>query len=416
MRSSRRVTILGLNYAPEPTGNAPYTTALAQHCAANGDSVTVVTSFPHYPQWRRYQGFGGWRTDLPDAGVRLIRVRHWVPRPPRGARRLISELTFGARQIFTRWSRPDTVVLVSPALFATALCMVRLALSPRVRRVVWVQDLYSRGLAETGEGGAVARRVTGALEGWTLRRAHMVVAIHPDMAARMGSDLGVSQDRIRVIANWGHIVPSMLTRDEARAHVGWSPEAYVVLHAGNMGVKQGLGTVVEAARLADREDRPVQFVLLGDGAERESLEASAKGISSIIFVDPLAAADFPIALAAADALLVNELPGVRAMAVPSKLTSYFAAGRPVIAAGVPDGAVAGIMARAKAGPTVGGGDPSGLLDAVHALRESPADSRAAGEHAASYWRAHMSSSAALTEWDAVLQATSLDPETKGDLT
>ena len=48
--------------------------------------------------------------------------------------------------------------------------------------------------------------------------------------------------------------------------------------------------------------------------------------------------DFQVALSAADFLLVNELPGVKDMAVPSKLTSYFNAGVPVVAA-TDDGSV-----------------------------------------------------------------------------
>ena len=37
----------------------------------------------------------------------------------------------------------------------------------------------------------------------------------------------------------------------------------IALHAGNMGVKQGLENVVEAARQADATRSPVRFVLLG---------------------------------------------------------------------------------------------------------------------------------------------------------
>lgn len=416
MRPSRRVTILGLNYSPEPTGNAPYTTALARHRAAHGDDVTVVTGFPHYPQWHRYQGFGGWRQETSDAGVRLIRVLHWVPRPPRGMRRLMSELTFGSRQFFANWHMPATVVLVSPALFASAICMTRLIFTPRVRRVVWVQDLYSQGLAETGEGGRLARRVTHGIEGWTLRRAHAVVAIHPAMAERVTAQLDVRPERISVVANWSHVTPSTLTREQARAKLGWTQEPFIVLHAGNIGLKQGLNNVVEAARIADEQGAPVHFMLLGDGAEREILEASAKGVRSLTFVDPLSDTDFPIALAAADVLLVNERPGVREMAVPSKLTSYFAAGRPVIAVGEPDGAVAEIMALAKAGPTVASGDPQALLEVVLRVQADHSGSQAAGLAGAAFWKDRMSAGTALAEWDAVLRATSLASETKGENT
>ncbi|MDQ0819795.1 hypothetical protein QFZ79_002085 [Arthrobacter sp. V4I6] len=56
-----RITIIGLNYAPERSGNAPYTTNLAINLAAAGHSVSVITGFPHYPEWQRQPGYDGWQ-------------------------------------------------------------------------------------------------------------------------------------------------------------------------------------------------------------------------------------------------------------------------------------------------------------------------------------------------------------------
>ncbi len=50
------------------------------------------------------------------------------------------------------------------------------------------------------------------------------------------------------------------------------------------------------------------------------------------FISSLPDDEYALALVAADVFVVNELPGVSGMAVPSKLTSYFASGRPVVAA------------------------------------------------------------------------------------
>src|SRR5690606_36796355 len=63
-------------------------------------------------------------------------------------------------------------------------------------------------------------------------------------------------------------------------------------------------------------------------------------------------------------LLVNELSGVSEMAVPSKLTSYFSAGRPVLAATDPAGITADEIRAAGGGVVVPAGDPSILLEAA----------------------------------------------------
>ena len=48
--------IIGINYRPEPSGIGPYTAGLAEHLAARGDNVTVLTGLPHYPAWRLMRG------------------------------------------------------------------------------------------------------------------------------------------------------------------------------------------------------------------------------------------------------------------------------------------------------------------------------------------------------------------------
>jgi colanic acid biosynthesis glycosyl transferase WcaI len=40
------VLIIGINYRPEPTGIGPYTAGLAEHLAARGEEVTVLTGLP----------------------------------------------------------------------------------------------------------------------------------------------------------------------------------------------------------------------------------------------------------------------------------------------------------------------------------------------------------------------------------
>jgi hypothetical protein len=131
----------------------------------------------------------------------------------------------------------------------------------------------------------------------------------------------------------------------------------VVLHAENMGYKQGLRNLVETARLAAGQRRNIRFVLMGDGNERKSLEALAAGLDNVEFLDPEPGDVFMDVLAAAHVLLINERPSVVNMSLPSKITSYFAAGRPVVAAVSRDGATATELTRSGGALVVPAGDP-----------------------------------------------------------
>src|SRR5439155_358895 len=121
-------------------------------------------------------------------------------------------------------------------------------------------------------------------------------------------------------------------RHATRRVLGWEPGEQVVLHAGSMGIKQGLEQVIAAARLVEAQGAPVRFVLLGDGSQRQTLQHLGRNLRRCSFMDPVPAAQLIDVLAAADVLFVSERSSMRDMSLPSKLTSYFLAARPVLAA------------------------------------------------------------------------------------
>ena len=176
-------------------------------------------------------------------------------------------------------------------------------------------------------------------------------------------------------------------------------------------MKQGLDNVIEAARLADSRGDHVRFVLLGDGAERARLEEHAAGVQSLQFIRPLDDTGFVQALASADVLLVNELPGVSEMAVPSKLTSYFAAGRPVLAATDADGITAAEVLGAGAGVVVPAGDPQEVLDGALGLGRASDLALKYGEAGRRYRETVLSEEHALDSFTRLIErlVTSADP-------
>ncbi|WP_370331124.1 glycosyltransferase family 4 protein [Mycolicibacterium hippocampi] len=398
------VTILGLNYPPELTGIAPYTGGLAAGLRAIGYRVSALVAHPHYPEWSIQQGYGQWASAEDVDGVRVRRFLHYVPRSPRGIRRLVSELSFGVRLVFARWGYSKVVIAVSPSLFSTGLAALRLWITPRPPNlIVWVQDIYTLGLAETGEGGGLAGAVTRWVETHTLRAADRVVVIHQRFADYVSSELGVDGEKVVVIRNWAHLPDTEpLSPTAARSLLGWPADVTLAVHTGNMGVKQGLENIIDAARIADERGMPVHFMLVGDGGERQRLTDIARGIARVTFVDSLSEADYHLALGAADVLLVNEKPGISEMAVPSKLTSYFHAGRPVIAATDLDGITASEVVSAGAGVVVPAGEPASLLNAIVAMSADGEAALELGRNGRRYRNAVLGEQAAIEQWNTLL--------------
>ncbi|WP_079168929.1 glycosyltransferase family 4 protein [Streptomyces sp. CC77] len=396
----RRVLLVSTNYAPEHTGIGPYATQIAEHWAAAGHETHVLAGMPHYPAWSVDQDYrGAWRRTEQRGGVTVHRRRHTVPARQTAVRRALFEASVLAHKLTAppRMGRPDAVSAQLPSL-AGGVAGARLAARWGVPYVPVVQDLMGAAAAQSGiEGGDRAAAAAARVEGYVLRRGTLVGVIHETFVDRVRA-LGVPADRIRIVPNWSHVAAPSAPREETRARLGWAPADTVVLHAGNMGLKQGLEVLVETARLDPR----VRVVLMGDGNQREALGELARGVPNLEFLAPAGTDDFPDVLAAADVLAVTQRASVLDMSVPSKLTSYFAAGRPVVASVADGGGTAGEVLRSGAGVLVPPEDPSALLAAVRTLAADPEKARELGAAGPRHVEAHLGRAAGLARYDALL--------------
>ena len=396
-----RIAILGINYRPEMSGIAPYTASLAEGLAARGHDVRVVTSPPHYPEWKTHDGYGHWAHVQLERGVEVVRLRHILPVPPTGVARLLSELSFGFRLMFAHWGKPDAVILVSPALFSCAIALLRSKLSPRSPvTVMWVQDVYGLGMAETGSSKQTVADIMTKIEARILKSAGAVAVIHDRFKRQLVERMGVPEAAVHVIRNWSHLPPTpQIDRAAVRQEMDWPESTTVVLHAGNMGVKQGLENVIHAARLAHEQHEDVLFVLMGHGSQRDSLAKMAGSLPTIRLIEAQSDDMFQHVMGSADILLVNELPGIAEMAVPSKLTSYYSTGLPVIAATDATSVTAGEVMAAGAGLRVDAGQAQLLLDGVLSLTLDPDAARRMGQSAREFRRAHLDQEAGVAKFE-----------------
>lgn len=365
--------IVGINYAPETTGIAPYTTEMAEHLAGRGWAVTVLTGMPHYPEWRvRDEYRGSVRSRELRSGVAVRRFRHYTSAGRTAPARALYELTFFAQAISALGlTGADRVLGVVPSLGGGAVAAL-LARRFGAPLGLIMQDLVGLAAAQSGvPGGRLVAKPTNALEGWIARQADGVAVVSGSFIRHLES-AGLPRERIVHLPNWAHVSKPTGRTSAIRAAMDWPVDQQIVLHAGNMGRKQGLENVVRAARLAADEGIRVRFVLMGDGSDRRRLEALERDLPTLQFIGFQPADTFMDVLAAADVLLVNENRNVRDMCLPSKLTSYFRAGRPVVAAVRSDGATGAELAMSRAALVVPPDDPRALLAGVRRLAEEVA--------------------------------------------
>ncbi|TAK70413.1 MAG: glycosyltransferase WbuB [Actinomycetota bacterium] len=390
-----RITVVGINYAPESTGIAPYTTDLARQLVQLGANVTVVTGMPHYPAWRldpayRRRLF----TTEHDAGVTVLRCRHYVPGSMDAVRRAWYEASFGLSSLLrTLPVRADAVIAVSPALSGIGVAAAASKRSSAPLGLL-LQDVMGAAAAQSGVlGGSRVARLTASAEAHLVRQADLVGVISTSFVGPVAA-YGVAADRIRLLPNYSQAHVDVRDQAAARRRLGW-PAGFCVTHTGNMGLKQDLGNLIEAARLLDGR---ATVRLVGDGSQRGDLELQAADVPSVQFVDPVSDEAYADVLAASDVLVVNERPTVRDMSLPSKLTSYLAAGRAVVAAAVSEGATAFALRDSGASILVDAGNPAALAQALSSLADDPAARASLGSAATRYAAQHLSRAAALDRY------------------
>lgn len=375
--AGKHALLVGINYAPEPTGIAPYTTGMAEHLAQHASSVTVLAGMPHYPNWTldpAHRWVFRSRKKVPcgnGATLTLRRARHYVPGKQSALTRAAYEATFLANATATRSRpRPDLVIAVTPSL-SGAVAGGRLARRYESKLLVVVQDLMAKAATQSGiRGGDYAARTTAWLERLAVSRADRVAIVSEAFREQLHV-YGVPDSKISVLPNWTHISPTQQSQTQCRRDLDWPVEPFTVVHTGNIGLKQDLGNMVEAARLCQFQPG-IHFVIVGDGSQRAAVEALGADVPNLTFVDPLDGDRYPKALAAADLLVVNERPGVGDMSLPSKLTSYLSTGRPVLAAVAADGATAQELHRTGgAAVFVPPGQPAPFVEAVQELLLDP---------------------------------------------
>ena len=407
-RSRLRILIIGINYAPELTGIAPYTTAVAAHYAGRGHTVRVVTGAPHYPEWRRVAV----PTCQPGSNPTVARYWHFVPGRADAIQRLLYEGTWlisASRGVLA--ARCDVVIGIIPNLSDGVLALMAGRRWGAPVGLV-VKDLLGPAAAQSGyRGGGAVASLTAKVEQYVARRADRIAVISHGFQ-RYLEKAGVPTTRIQRVCDWTHDGAPTESVLECRKRLGWGEHEFVCLHAGNMGQKQGLDSVLDAAVLL--KGQGIKIVLSGDGNDRTRLQDRARHLrlANLSFLELQPSGQYEAMLLAADVLLLNQRASVGDMSLPSKLASYFASGRPIVAAVATDSEAAGVLELAGAGRVVTPGDPRALADALNRLHSSPRTRDELGRRGKDYAARHLSEASALDAYRTFLG--SLARSTRGN--
>lgn len=326
------ILLLSLTFSPDNVSTAQIMAALAEDLHSKGHAVRVITSTPHYNRdasMEAQQPLRWWLFPLiKKSSIDEISIYHvcmpskrvWTPL------RLLSWIWFHFVSVLLgmlMWFRPKVVLTCSPPI-TIGMAAWWIALCRRAKYVYTVQELYPDIAVNLGYlKNQLVIRFFSWMERFIYRHAAAVTSITPAMCEKIKGR--VPQEKVHLIANFVDLPK------DAEMVMSYPHKELVITYAGNMGVPQNLGLLVEA--VATLEEVKVWFV--GEGGDKQRLMDRAKELNifgtKVIFEDYKPISAMPQIYADSDLFYVAQDPKACSDGIPSKLYRILGNKKPLLA-------------------------------------------------------------------------------------
>jgi colanic acid biosynthesis glycosyl transferase WcaI len=327
-----RILLLNLYYPPDTSATAKMAETVV-HALARENEVTILCGRPSYDPTERH----AWRLFQTEEkkNVRIVRVGSTAFPRFNMKKRVLNYLTYTALVIPRALFTPCDAVLAMTDPPFEGITGALVALLKRKPYFYNIRDMYP----DMAVGGSIVSpgwlvRVWEKLHRCALRSATKVIVLGEDMRNRIIAK-GVRADHIEIVRDGAEIV-SDNTQQIARTQ--FDDEVirtirgdfrFVLLHAGNIGFYGAWKTLIAAAKQLRGDG--IGLVFVGEGAQRNELEAAANGASNVRFLPFFPGDKIPSVLASADAHVITVKRGLEGVVVPSKMYGILAAGKPIVA-------------------------------------------------------------------------------------
>jgi glycosyltransferase involved in cell wall biosynthesis len=278
----------------------------------------------------------------------------------------------------------DLVMGTSPPIFQAVSAWMAATIK-RVPFLLEIRDLWPAFAVDMGVlKNPLLIKMSESLESFLYARANHIVVNSPAYGNYL-MERGIRSDKVTLVPNG--VDPQMFKPNgkgkKIRNKLGLHGK-YVVTYAGALGMANDIPTLIKAAERLKHE-KNVNFLLVGDGKDRNKLESMTETLKleNITFTGAVPKTQMPEYLAASNACvaILKNIPMFKTT-YPNKVFDYMAAGRPTIL--VIDGVIRDVIEDAKGGIFVPPGDDSALAAAIRKLARDPEQANNMGRNAREY--------------------------------
>lgn len=258
-----------------------------------------------------------------------------------------------------------------------------------------LQDIFPDSLvnAKMTKKGSLLWKIGRKMEDYTYRSADKIIVISEDFKSNI-MEKGVPEEKIVVIPNW---VDTRQVRTIPREEnilfdrYDLDRSKFYICYSGNVGHSQNLPLLLDAARILREELPEVRFVIIGEGAAKDTLTKAVEeeNLTNMILLPFQPYEDIAHVFSLGDAGLIISKPGIGGSSVPSKTWSIMAAGRPVLSSFDETSALAKQISACGCGINAPAGDLQALLEAIRTLYDNRETAEAMGKTGRDYAVTHL---------------------------
>lgn len=338
------IILLSQHFPPEIGAPQIRLYEVSKELQKRGHQVEVITAFPHHPHGIIPEQYKGkfYEKEIYET---ITVHRSWIYPSPKGSfwRRLISyfSFTFSAFYSVVKAKKADVIICNSPPLFLGITGYIASKMK-KAKFVFNIADIWPESAVELGiVKNKTFIRFAERLEMFLYRKSWKLAAATEGIQSYL-IQKGKSESDVFLLPNG---VNTESFQPEAPSETWMNKlnltDKTVFTFAGRLGYAQGLDSILKAAKIVQEKDSTIQFLLVGDGPEKQNLVDLSKelGLTNTLFHDSVPVTEMPKVFSVTDYSIVSlrnlELfKGAR----PSKIFPALSTATPVLYCGAGESA------------------------------------------------------------------------------
>lgn len=332
-----------MNHHAREYGRHP---SLAKYLAEDGSDVTLFSASFLHNTFEETKSYKKSEYYIEEEINNYERIYIKTPKyQSNGIKRLINQLVFtyrsykrGKEKIATE-STPNVIIGSSVHLF-TGISAYLLAKKANAKFVFEIRDVWPQTLVDLGalKQDSFLTKIFEYIERFLYKKADLIISVLPNADEHI-KKYNINKNKIVYlpngidISNFKEALKAEFTANDAIQFFRENKDSFVVSYTGAHGVANGLDTILNTAKLF-KGDSEVQFLLVGDGPEKEKLikMSSEMSLDNVTFIDRVEKEQVAHILDKSDICLfhLNKTPVFKYGISSNKLFDYMISGKPMV--------------------------------------------------------------------------------------